>query len=57
MKEEIKEHDTVIVDGNKFATVVHVYPDNNTYEVEIFYFSENEVKTVNRDQLILVKNG
>lgn len=54
---EIKEYDTVIVDGNKFATIIHAYPDNNTYEVEIFYFNENEIKTVNKDQLILVKKG
>jgi hypothetical protein len=52
---EIKEHDTVIVDGNKFGTVVHIYPDNNTCEVEIFYFNENEIKTVTKDKLILVK--
>jgi len=51
---EIKEHDVVIVDGNKFGTVVHIYPDNITCEVELCYFNENVIKTVKKDQLVLV---
>ena len=48
---EIKEHDTVIVDGVKFGTVVHIYPDNETYEVEIHYFKESVVETVKKEQI------
>lgn len=49
--EEIKEHDTVIVDGTKFGTVVHIYPDNAAYVVEIHYFNESVIETVKREQI------
>jgi len=50
---EFKEHDFVLVDRNKMATIVYVYPDNNTYEVEIIYFNENVVETVTEDRIKL----
>ena len=53
MKTKFKEHDIVIVD-NKFATIIHVYPGNKAYVVEINNFGETEIKSVTEDELILV---
>lgn len=44
----MKEHDTVIYNG-KEGTIVHVYPDNDTFEVEF----QGEVKTLSKSQLKL----
>ena len=51
---EIEEHDMVIVDGNKLGTIVHIYPDDETYAVEIAYYSETVVETVTKEQITSV---
>ena len=56
MKTKFKEHDIVIVD-NKFATIIHVYDNDDApemYEVEVHFFDGSVVKTVAKDELILV---
>ena len=52
--EKIEEHDYVLVDNSKMATIVHAYPDGNTYEVEIIYFAENVVETVTKDRITMM---
>ena len=52
--EEIGELDYVMIDGDKFATIVHAYQDGNTFEVEIIYFAENVVETVTKDRITMM---
>jgi hypothetical protein len=51
---KFRENDTVVVYGNKFATVLHAYDDDNMCEIEIKYYNGNVVKTVSNDELLLV---
>ena len=50
---DFKEGDFVLVDGNKMATIVNVYPDNKTFEVEIIYFDENVKEMISKDRITL----
>ena len=52
--EYIEELDHVMIDGDKFATIIHAYPDDNTFEVEIIYFAENVVETVTKDRITMM---
>ena len=57
MKTKFKEQDKVIVDDNKFGTILHCYDNDDApemYEVEVHFFDGSVVKTVAKDELILV---
>lgn len=50
----MKEHDTVReLSSNLNGTIVHVYPNNSTFEVELFDKDGNtiEVKTLDSTQI------
>ena len=54
---KFKENDKVVVDNNKFGTILHCYDNDvapKTYEVEVHFFDDSVVKTVTEDELLLV---
>ena len=47
---QIKKDDLVLIDGNKFGSVLNIN-DDKTYIVEIIYFKENVIETVTENRI------
>ena len=43
----LKEHDVVKLDSGEIGSIVHIYPNKTTFEVE----TENKVKTVSLSEI------
>jgi len=50
-KSEIEEHDTVKLKDGRIGTIIHIYPDNENFAIEITETDEPEVDTINKNQI------